>query len=178
MKNHGNKARTIRMATIIAALLSLTIIIVPMTQAADEIACRNVLHTQKVETMEVGDVPGHIMGVSHGVGLAFYTKGPDAGKIATRTGITIFDIINGKGTYSGHEVKTFQDNASVFVKYSGTQTPIDGGKKTAYDGTWEITGGTGRFEGMKGTGTLKGERVGSPKTGGDTYTDITGSMSK
>lgn len=165
-----------RWVLFLAMVLSVSIVLLPGVSMADEIACRNVLHTQKVEIMEVGDVPGHIMGVNHSVGLAFYTKGPDAGKIATRTGITIFDINKGKGTYSGHEVKTFQDNASVFVKYSGTQTPTDGGKKTIYDGTWEVTGGTGRFAGMKGGGTLQGERIGDLKTGGGTYTDITGTV--
>jgi len=178
MQTQGKAAKMARAATMIATILCVWVAQVPIIQAADEIACRNVLHTQKVETMEVGDVPGHIMGVNHSVGLAFYTKGPDAGQIATRTGITIFDITNGKGTYSGNEVKTFQDNASVFVRFSGTQTPIDGGKRTAYEGTWEITGGTGRFSGMKGTGTLKGERVGSPKSGGDTYTDVIGTVSQ
>jgi hypothetical protein len=172
------QVRNLKWTVLIAVLFCINLIQVPIINAADEIACRNVLHTQKVEMMEVGDVPGHFMGVSQATGLAFYTKGPDAGKIATREGVTTFDIINGKGTYSGREVKTFPDGAKLFVKYSGTQTPADGGKRTIYEGTWEVTGGTDRFAGMKGSGTLKGERIGSPKTGGDTYTDVTGTMSK
>ena len=34
--------------------------------------------------------------------------------------------------------------------------------------------GTGRYEGMEGKGTYKGERIGSPKTGSETYIDFTG----
>jgi hypothetical protein len=172
------KASNLMWTVLIVTLLCMNVIQVPIINAADEIACRNVLHSQKAEMIEVGDVPGHFMGVSQAAGLAFYTKGPDAGTIATREGVTTFDIINGKGTYSGHEVKTFPDGAKLFVKYSGTQTPADGGKKTIYEGKWEVTGGTARFAGVKGSGTLKGERIGPPKTGGDTYTDIIGTLSK
>jgi hypothetical protein len=57
-------------------------------------------------------------------------------------------------------------------------TPTDGGKKTAYEGTWEVTGGTGRYAGAKGTGPFKGERIGDVKTGGDTYSDFTGTTTK
>ena len=46
-------------------------------------------------------------------------------------------------------------------------------KKTAFEGTIECIGGTGRFEGFKGTGTFKGERIGDLKTGGDMYADFT-----
>jgi hypothetical protein len=51
---------------------------------------------------------------------------------------------------------------------------VDGGKRTAYEGSYEFTGGTGRYEGKEGKGTYKGERIGSPKTGSDTYFDFTG----
>jgi hypothetical protein len=37
-----------------------------------------------------------------------------------------------------------------------------------------VTGGAGKFEGKKGKGSFKGERIGSPKTGGDSYADFTG----
>ncbi|HBB18416.1 MAG TPA: hypothetical protein DCZ97_15980 [Syntrophus sp. (in: bacteria)] len=63
------------------------------------------------------------------------------------------------------------DGSILFTKSGGTSTPVDGGKRTAFEGPYECTGGTGRFEGFQGTGTYKGERVGSLKTGSDTYID-------
>jgi len=167
-----------RWTTIIVTLLSMTVVLVPMTQAADEVAGRNVGHTQKSEMIEVGDVPGHFMGVSQSYGLSFYTKGPDKGEIIPRMWIAIFDVVKGKGTYTGYEVKTFNDGSTLVVKGSGTQTPIDGGKKTALEGTWEVTGGTGRYAGAKGSGTFKGERIGDFKTGADNYIDWTGTLTK
>jgi len=38
--------------------------------------------------------------------------------------------------------------------------------------------GTGKFEGTKGKGTYKGERLGSPQTGGDSYVDAIGTQWK
>ena len=156
--------------------LSISFVLLPGVSAAEEVAGRNVGHTQKAEMMEVGDVPGHFMGVSQSYGLAFYTKGSEKGEIVPRMWIAIIDVVKGKGTFTGYEVKTFSDGSMVFVKGSGTQTPIDGGKKTAIEGTWEVYGGTGRYMGAKGTGTFKGERIGDLKTGGDNYIDWTGTI--
>jgi len=58
------------------------------------------------------------------------------------------------------------------------RNPVEGGKKSAYEGTYEYTGGTGRFEGIIGKGTYKGERLGGGETGADTYIDFTGTRWK
>jgi hypothetical protein len=163
-----------RWAVIFVTLLSMTVVLVPMTQAADEIAGRVVYHTQKGEMLEAGDVPGHIVGVAQQSGLTFFTKGPVGGQIATRMMNTYYDVVKGKGPFTAYIVDTFQDGSTLNYKASGTMTPIGEGNRAAYEGTYEITGGTGRFEGKKGKGTFKGERIGSPKTGGDSYADFTG----
>jgi hypothetical protein len=163
-----------RWTAIIVMLLSVTVVLAPMTQAADEVEGRVVYHTQKVEAMEVGDVPGHVVGVIQQPGLIFITKGPARGEIATRMGTYYFDAVNGKGTVSGYSVVTFPDGATLAYKVNGTLTPADGGKNAVSEGTYEYAGGTGRFAGTKGKGTYKGERIGSPKTGSDSYADFTG----
>ena len=163
-----------RWAVIIVTFLSLTIVFVPMTQAADEVAGRVVYHTQKVETMEAGDVPGHIVGVVQQSGLTFFTRGPVSGQIATRMMNTYYDVVKGKGPFTAYIVDTFQDGSTLIYKAIGTITPVGEGNRAAFEGTYEISGGTGRFEGTKGKGSFKGERIGSPKTGGDSYADFTG----
>ncbi len=167
-----------RWAQFLVIVLSVMVVLLPGVSAAGEIAGRNVGHSQKIEMIDVGDVPGHFLGVSQSNGLAFYTKGSDNGEIATRTYTMIFDVVKGKGTYTGHEVKTFKDGSTLLVKFGGTQTPTDGGKRTAYEGIWEVSGGTGRYAGAKGSGTFKGERIGDFKTGADNYTDFTGTITK
>jgi len=163
-----------RWAVIFVTLLSVTVVLAPMTEAADEVAGRVVYHTQKAEMFEAGDVPGHIVGVAQQSGLTFFTKGPVSGQIATRMMYTSYDVVKWKGSYTTYIVDTFQDGSTLMYKAGGTITPIDSGNRTAFEGTYEITGGAGRFEGMKGKGSFKGERIGSPKTGGDSYADFTG----
>jgi hypothetical protein len=159
-----------RWATIILGLLFLTVILVPKIHAADEkMTGRMVIHNIKTETIEVGDVPGHILGVAQQTGLIFYSTG----EIARKTNTDTFDYVKGKGTFVEYTVHTHQDGSTIFTKGGGTATPVDGGKKTAFEGTIECTGGTGRFEGFKGTGTFKGERLGDLKTGADYYFDFT-----
>jgi hypothetical protein len=163
-----------RWAVIFMTLLSMTFVLVPMTQAADEVAGRTVYHTQKVEMMEAGDVPGHIVGVAQQSGLTFYTKGAASGQIATRMMNTYLDVVKWKGSYTAYIVDTFQDGSTLIYKAIGTITPVGEGNRAVFEGTYEITSGAGRFEGMKGKGSFKGERIGSPKTGGDSYADFTG----
>jgi hypothetical protein len=81
--------------------------------------------------------------------------------------------VKGKGTFVEYSNYIDQDGATLFTKGGGTSTPVDGGKRTVFEGTMECIGGTGRYEGFKGTGTFKGERFGELKTGGDLYVDFT-----
>jgi hypothetical protein len=163
-----------RWVVIFVTLLSMTVVLVPLTQAADEVAGRVVYHTQKVETMEASDVPGHLLGVAQQSGLTFFTRGPVSGQIATRMMNTNYDVVKGKGPFTAYIVDTFQDGSTLIYKAIGTITPVGEGNRAAFEGTYEISGGAGRFEGKKGKGSFKGERIGSPKTGGDSYADFTG----
>lgn len=81
--------------------------------------------------------------------------------------------MKGKGTFVEYSIFAHQDGSTLFEKGGGTVTPVDDGKRTAIEGTMECTGGTGRFDGFKGTGTFKGERISELKTGGDMYADFT-----
>jgi hypothetical protein len=160
-----------RWGLFLAMLLSVTVVLFPKVSGADEkISGRFVYHNLKVETVEVGDVPGHITGFSQNAGLVFYSNG----EIATHTATNTLDFVNGKGTHTVNRVFNYSDGSTIFVKGIGTTTPVDGGKKSVHEGTYEYTGGTGRFERIGGKGTYKGERLGSPKTGSDTYIDFTG----
>lgn len=161
-------------ATVFVTFLSMTVALVPMTQAAEECAGRSVYYTQKSESMEVGDVPGHFVGVLQQPGMTFFTKGAAKGEIAPRMATVYFDTVKGKGTCISYIVTTFQDGSTMSFRSTCTITPGEGGKRATFEGPYEIIGGTGKFEGLKGRGMFKGERVGSPKTGGESYADFTG----
>ncbi len=175
MRSSSKDGMTKSWSTFIVALLAMTVFLLPIAQAADEFEDRVVFHAQKVETMEVGDVPGHVVGVADLPGLIFITKGPFSGEVGIRKGFASFDLVKGKGTVTAYLVYTFKDGSTMSYKATGTIAPVDGGG-SAYEGTWEMTGGTGRFTGMKGKGTYKGERPGPPET--SAYIDGKGTLGK
>ncbi len=159
-----------RWTTLTIMLLLLTVVLAPMTQAADEkVTGRIFAHYTKMETMEVGDVPGHFLGVAQQTGLMFRSTGEIAKKSATFH----FDLLKGKGTFVDYSLYTDQDGSTLVTKALGTAGPVDDGKKFIIEGTFECIGGTGKYDGYKGSGTFKGERVGELKTGGDAYYDFT-----
>jgi hypothetical protein len=159
-----------RKVAVIALVVMASVVLVPTTRAVDEkTSGRIVAHYTKMETMEVGDVPGHVMGVAQQTGLMFYSTGEIARKTATFT----FDLMKGKGTFVDYSIYTDPDGSIRFIKAAGTAGPVGDGKKFVMEGTFECIGGTGRYEGDKGTGTFKGERIGELKTGGDAYYDFT-----
>jgi len=152
-----------------AMLLSVSFVLLPGLTIAEEMTGRIFHHSIKTETIEVGDIPGHILGIAQHAGLILYSTG----EVATTKNNAIFDFVAGKGSFTNYRITTFKDGSTLFTKGGGTATPVDGGKRTVFEGPVECIGGTGRFEGYKGTGTYKGERVGDLKTGADSYFDFT-----
>ena len=163
------EAKMKRWVLFLATLLSGVVLLPGLSSADEKVTGRIVHHSVKTETIEVGDVPGHILGITQHAGLIFYSTG----EVATTRNNATFDYVNGKGTFTNYRVNTYQDGSTLRMTGGGTATPVDGGKRTVFEGPVECIGGTGRFEGYKGTGTYKGERVGDLKTGADSYFDFT-----
>jgi hypothetical protein len=159
-----------RWTLVITGLLSLMALFVSTTQAADgKTTGRIVAHYTKMETMEVGDVPGHVLGIAQKTGLVFFSTG----EVATYKGTFHADFIKGKGPFVDYSLVTDQAGDTRFIKATGTADTVGDGKKFVFEGTVECIGGTGKYEGYKGTGTFKGERIGELKTGGDSFHDFT-----
>jgi hypothetical protein len=169
MRTPAGQKRMRRWIPVIVALLSVTALFVPTTRAADEITTGRVIaHFTKTEIMEVGDVPGHVLGVAQQAGLMFPSKGEISRKAATLH----FDLIKGKGTFVDYSFYTDLDGSTRFIKSVGKVGPVGDGKKFAIEGEFECVGGTGRYEGYRGAGTFKGERIGAIKDGGDAFYDF------
>jgi len=158
-----------RWATLLVMLLFVPSVLLPgLSSANEKITGRVFAHFTKMETMEVGDVPGHVLGIAQQAGLMF----PSTGEIAKKAATFHFDVVKGKGTFVDYSLYTDQDGSTRFLKAVGTAGPVGDGKKFTIEGEFECIGGTGRYEGFKGSGTFKGERVGDMKTGGDSYYDF------
>ena len=140
-------------------------------QAQDLGNSRRVQSTADVSSVEVGDVAGHVVGVVEFKGLTFFADG----EIATHSNPATFDLTNGSGPHQGYVIHYFDDGSTSIERYRGEARLSADGKRTTVEGTFECVGGTGRFVGLKGQGTYRGERLGALQTGDYVYVDTTGS---
>jgi hypothetical protein len=70
------------------------------------------------------------------------------------------DQVAGTGTHRGASIDFFRDGDKLFQKYAGTHrtTVKDSGAwETNYEGTFDVTGGTGKYANVTGKGRYKGK---------------------
>jgi hypothetical protein len=106
----------------------------------------------KRETVPVADVEGHALGLTVRNGFFIFENKEVAASISVGT----HDYIKGKGPFMQYVTLTFQDGSTIIIKSQGAVgTPVAGTPTVGgYTGS-EIIKGTGRFEGIKGSVTLK-----------------------
>lgn len=143
---------------------------VSMSAMAEDVGSgRRVQNVANVATSEVGDVPGHVVGMVEFKGITFFENG----EVATHVNPATFDLIDGTGPHQGYVVHHFDDGSTSVEHYRGAVRAE--GERSVVEGTFECIGGTGRFEGLKGEGSYQGERVGALETGNYVYVDFKGS---
>jgi hypothetical protein len=104
------------------------------------------LYTSKVESAPVGDVEGHNLGLLWRGGFFQFENG----EVAGASTVVAYDFIGQSGTFYEYITITFKDNSTIILKIQGGM-----GKGHEAPATGEIVKGTGRFEGIKGSRTLK-----------------------
>ena len=131
---------------------------------------RSVYHFSKIERIEVGDVPGHMIGVAEHRGLMSH----DTGEVATHIGRLTFDYTNGNGPFQGYNLITFEDGSTKIFKAQGKTTAQASGVST-FEATYTYIKGTGQFEGIQGTGSFTGKRIAplTPGASAECYFDFT-----
>lgn len=124
----------------------------------------------KEHIIDVGDVPGHQIRI-----LELYRTYNEKSQFAVsgvRVRESIFwaftDYINGIGPARAYGVWILQDGGKVFHERSGssqTQPTGNGGYYGTFHGTLKITGGTGKYQGIRGTMTEVVEFSSDPDRG-------------
>ncbi len=132
---------------------------------------RVVYHFVKTEVMQVGDVPGHIIGIVDASGLVF----TDTGEVGIFSNKISLDLINGTGSHQSYTVNTFEDRSTMVSVGKGITTARPDGTST-FEGRYTYTGGTGRYAGIKGGGSYTGKRLAPVTQGGpaDSFFDTVG----
>jgi hypothetical protein len=136
-------------------------------RADETLRFRMVTHVVSVQSLEVGDVDGHIASLARFSGLAFYTDGT----VGAVNFVSLTDYTNGVGSFTLFPILSFDDGSELWVKSDGT-AKVDG-SKTRFVGALTVTGGKGRFAGAKGDGTLTGTRYTPIAVGADLVSEYT-----
>ena len=129
---------------------------------ADEVLkFRMFLHATSVQTLEVGDVEGHVLTLSHFSGLASFSDG----SVGTANFTFTAEHVKGVGTFHTYFSVTPAKDSTLWIKVDGTRRPE--GTTTVFPQTTAIVvGGSGRFEGAKGDGTFVGGTLLTPLAAG------------
>jgi hypothetical protein len=70
------------------------------------------------------------------------------------------DSVAGTGTHRGYAIRLLKNGDTTYGPYERThKTTVkeDGSSETTWEGTWKVTGGTGKFKNIKGGGTYRGK---------------------
>ena len=105
----------------------------------------------KEEHFRIGDVEGHALAFTIRGGFCVFENGEVA---TSRSGVTV-DVIKHSASSLSYETITFEDGSTIIIKSQGTLEGLAGKGLSSGRITREIIKGTGRFEGIKGTGTQK-----------------------
>ncbi len=109
----------------------------------------------KFEMIPILDVPGHIIGVYERKGDVVF----EDGEKAKQTLWGMVDITMGNGTFTGYSLYSFEDGALTIFKIDGILKMLPGEKLPVTEGTGKYIKGTGRFQGIEGTVTIKGKQT-------------------
>jgi len=126
------------------------------------------------KTINVGDEPGHAYAVSQFKCAS--TKGEYGGvKEKEGTATEIDEIKGGKLTGHGIFMESFANGDSANFTYQ-ISAGIKDGKMTSVADKWQAVNGTGKFKGIKASGTCKG--MGTPEGGSSLTCDGTYTLPK
>jgi hypothetical protein len=105
--------------------------------------------------LDVGDTPGHIVGVYELHSVAGPNAKPNCEGLKDKETWThaYRDYRNRNGHAWGYSVTTLENGDKIYSEISGTTettTADDGSTKTTYEGVANWTGGTGRYQTVRG----------------------------
>ena len=160
---------------IIASILSFVLLFAfgpIVTQAgAETMNFKLVSMLEKVEMVKVSDIKGVVIGVIDRKGLSMFENGD----IATTTCRGTFDTKKG---FQGYSALTFEDGSTIVVAWKGPTSRIPpGGKFGGFTAAFNYAKGSGRFKGIKGSGTFTEKKLNWDKdfkAKGFTYYEWTG----
>jgi hypothetical protein len=121
----------------------------------------------QTHTLEVGDVPGHQMRIAE-----MQSKYPGeapvyaGAKVTEARTVLVSDYTDGSGNAITYSVATLENGDKIdqsATVMAHTSVGADGARRTSFTSVVTLTGGTGKFKGIRGT--LRGSGFSDMKTG-------------
>jgi hypothetical protein len=103
----------------------------------------------KFEKIDVGDEDGHMIAIVENKQV-WSADGSDEKSTAVVRGLMDFNPKTGKGTFTGYSIRNYKNGEKWYLSFEGK--PAGKGR---WEGTHTYNGGTGKYEGMSGSGTWK-----------------------
>lgn len=146
---------------------------------AETLKGKGVAAIGKFETLPVGDIENHNIGLNTREGMVVFENG----EVATSKAIAVWDIVrNGSGWAKGYVNLTFLDGSTIATTFHQDYAPAKAEGAIQYDTkiTGDIIKGTGKFEGIKGniTTTTKQLKPEKGESAGKSVSDIVLNYSK
>ena len=114
---------------------------------AETLKIKTFNHVTKMESVPISDVEGHVVSLSVREGVAVFENGDWAWQKIVQT----TDGVKGNSTLESYSTFTFLDGATIMIRSKGPVEANPQGVLTAAKLNSDIIGGTGRFQGIKGT---------------------------
>ncbi len=115
----------------------------------------NCAQAAPVNSLDAGDQPNHVFSISQAKCTA--TKGEVAGvKQHEGVGTEFHEVTGTSDRFHGVYVETLANGDKITYTYKGTATVKAAGGLESANHTWSATSGTGKFKGIKASGSCKG----------------------
>lgn len=115
----------------------------------------------KIDNVVVSDSLHHKMGLASGTGVALLSDGSSA----TVSIYFIYDYTGGNGSFTEYDILTFPDGSTLTVQAIGQTMGSFQGKDPLFSATVSVIGGTGKYDGYSGDGSMTGNRQEALKDG-------------
>ncbi len=160
--------------TLRGIVLLFALMVAPALAAAEQsISWTEYLRFTDAQVHAAGEEGRYLVGVWTMTGLAEFSDGEVA--VITATGTLDYD--RGLGRYGGWVEYRFEDGSTKLARLEGevTERLPDGGN--LQEGTFTYVAGTGRFDGIEGSGTFSGRQYRPADDGGDSLVRVEGTYS-
>ena len=131
----------------IAMILTIGPVVTKTAEAGEKVSAHATSVTTESKQFEVGDEEGHVL-ILYQASQIWIDDKTGEKSVGVSSGTIDMRFKTGQGLFRGYNVRTFPNGDKFFSKYEGK--PVAKGHAK---GTITYLGGTGKFEGLSGSGT-------------------------